>query len=104
MTNNSRIFQVAGLFLAPASEGFSAALQLHHEKLLALLGNLGSKFVRIIVLPTAKIYNRLLFSFEAEFSAIWQHRQRSSFSAVALLRSYLPSIRDNDIWIRNNTT
>ncbi len=87
----------AGVFLAPPSGGFSAPPQHQHEKLLALLGNLGSKYVRIIVLPL-----RFIIVFISVLKLNFQ--PVGNTASAHPLASYLPSIRDNDIGIRDDTT
>ncbi len=94
----------AGVFLAPASGGISTPPQHHHEKLLALLGNLGSKFVRIIVLPLRFIigyFSVLKLNFRPVGNTSSAHHSRLCFATQ--LPPFLASIRDNDIGIRNNT-
>jgi len=92
-----------GVFFAPASGGFSAPPQHHHEKLLACWA-IGDQNSFILLSYRLRFTIGFITVLKLNFQPVGNTASALHFcSAVATLRSYLPPIRDNDIGIRNNT-
>ncbi len=91
-----------GVFFAPASGGFSAPPQHHHEKLLACWA-IWDQNLFILLSYRLRFTIGFISVLKLNFRPFGNTASAHHFSAVASLRSYLPPIRDNDIGIRNNT-